>query len=117
MNTRSTGVGGEMAAADYLAGIGARIIDRNVTLCGGEIDIIALIEGVIVFIEVKRRTSLRYGRPAEAVTYAKQRRIIRAAAAYMARHKISDRPVRFDIIELLPGKLNHIPAAFDASQR
>lgn len=115
MSTGYVGGEGEQLAAEYLARLGARIVDRNVRIGGGEIDIIALIEGVIVFIEVKRRTSLRYGRPAEAVTYAKQRRIIRAAAAYLAAHHVSDRPVRFDIIELLPGEINHIPAAFDAS--
>ena len=115
MSTRYTGIDGEMIAADYLAGIGARVIDRNVSIAGAEIDIIAIIENTIVFIEVKRRTTLRYGRPSEAVTPAKMRRIIRAATMYMATHRISDRPVRFDVIEILPGEINHIPGAFDAS--
>lgn len=104
-----------MAAQDYLTGIGAQILGVNVVSAGVEIDIIALIDGVIAFIEVKRRSSARFGRPSEAVTPSKMRRIIRGAEAYLARNAISDRPVRFDIIELLPGEINHIPGAFDAS--
>lgn len=104
-----------MAAMDYLAGIGAQVIGRNVTIAGAELDIIAIIDGAYAFIEVKRRTSVRYGRPSEAVTPAKMRRIVRAAAAYLAQNGVDDRPVRFDIIEILPGELNHIASAFDAS--
>lgn len=115
MPSRYKGIEGEMTAHDYLVGIGAKILARNVTLAGAEIDIIAVIEGVYAFIEVKRRTSTRYGRPAEAVSPAKMRKIIRAASMYLAMSGISDCPVRFDIIELLPGSINHIPGAFDAS--
>lgn len=115
MASRYTGIEGEMVAQDYLTGIGAKIIDTNVSLAGAEIDIIALIEDTYAFIEVKRRTSVRYGRPAEAVSPSKMRKIIRAASMYLAMHCISDRPVRFDIIEILPGSINHIPGAFDAS--
>jgi len=104
-----------MVAQDYLTGIGAQILGTNVALAGAEIDIIALIDGVYAFVEVKRRTSTRYGRPAEAVSPAKMRRIIRAASMYLAMHNISDSPVRFDIIEILPGSINHIPGAFDGS--
>ena len=115
MSRRVTGIEGEDMAAGYLLGIGGEILDRNVTLAGAEIDLIARIDGVIVFIEVKRRTSARYGRPAEAVTPAKQRRIIRAASLYLAMRSLSDWPARFDVIELMPGELRHIPGAFDAS--
>lgn len=115
MASRYTGIEGEMAAQDYLRGIGAEILERNLLIAGAEIDIIALIDGVYAFIEVKRRTSLRYGRPAEAVSPAKMRRIIRAASMYLSMRGISDRPIRFDIIEILPGSINHIPGAFDAS--
>jgi len=115
MGSRYKGIDGEMTAQDYLAGIGAQVVATNVTLAGAEIDIIAVIDGVYAFIEVKRRTGSRYGRPAEAVTPAKMRRIIRAASMYLAMHHIDDVPVRFDIIEILPGSLNHIPSAFDGS--
>ena len=116
MGTRYLGIAGEMAARDYLTGIGAQILGTNVVSAGVEIDIIALIDGVVAFIEVKRRSSARYGRPAEAVTPAKMRRLIRGAEAYLSRNAISDSPVRFDVIEILPGEINHIPGAFDASR-
>ena len=115
MSTRYLGLDGEATARDYLTGIGARILDTNVKLSGGEIDIIAMIDGVCAFIEVKTRTSTRFGRPAEAVTTAKMRKIIKAASTYAAMHGLSDMPLRFDIIELLPGEINHIPAAFSLS--
>ena len=70
MNTRYFGTEGEMLAMDYLTGTGAKIIDRNVKIAGAEIDIIANIGDVYEFIEVKRRTSTRYGRPSEAVNGA-----------------------------------------------
>ena len=115
MSAKFFGVEGEMVAMDYLTGAGAEIIARNVKLAGAEIDIVAKIGDTYAFIEVKRRTSTRYGRPAEAVNVAKMRKIVRAAAIYAAMHGLSDKPLRFDIIELLPGELNHIPAAFNAS--
>lgn len=115
MSTRYTGLDGEATARDYLTGIGARIVDSNVKLGGGEIDIIALIDGTYAFIEVKTRTSTRYGRPSEAVTPAKMRKILRAASMYAASHGLSDMPIRFDIIEILPGEINHIPSAFSLS--
>lgn len=114
MGTRYVGTDGESTACDYLTGIGATILGRNVRIGGGEIDIIALINGTIAFIEVKRRTGTLYGRPSEAVTAAKQRKIVRAAALYAAMHGYSDAPMRFDVIELLPGEINHIPSAFTA---
>jgi putative endonuclease len=115
MSTRYIGLDGESIARDYLTGIGARIIDNNVKLGGGEIDIIAMIDGICVFIEVKRRSNALHGRPAEAVTPSKMRKIIRAASLYAAMHDLSDWPLRFDVIEILPGEINHIPAAFDLS--
>ena len=115
MSTRYSGIEGEMTAMDYLTGIGAQIIDRNVKIAGAEIDIIAKIGETYAFIEVKRRSSTRYGRPSEAVNIPKMRKIVRAATMYAARRGLSDSPIRFDIIELLPGEINHIPAAFNAS--
>lgn len=115
MSDRYLGIDGEAVARDYLTGIGARVIDSNVKLGGGEIDIIALIDGVYAFIEVKRRSSTRFGRPSEAVTRAKMRKIIRAATMYAAMHGLGDQPMRFDVIEILPGEINHIPSAFDLS--
>ena len=108
---RSVGAQGESDAADFLRRMGAHILEMNYRCPVGEIDIIATLQGVLIFCEVKRRGSLLYGTPAEAVTPAKQRRIRRAAELWLAQHPMN-MPARFDVIELTPGHINHIPAAF-----
>ena len=115
MNNRTFGLAGEAAARDYLAGRGYAILETNYRRATGEIDIIARRRGVTVFVEVKRRTTRRYGRPAEAVTPAKQAHILRTAMLYIQENDLADRPVRFDVIEVLPGGINHIESAFDAT--
>ena len=113
MNRRAFGGEGERAACDYLTGKGWTIVETNVRRGRGEIDIIARKRNLTAFIEVKRRSTLRYGRPAEAVNREKQRRIATAAALYMQENGLED--VRFDVIEILPGEIRHIEAAFDAT--
>ncbi len=116
MNKRGFGSEGEQIACDYLTRRGWRILDRNVRIAHGEIDIIAQKRGVIAFIEVKRRTTDRFGAPADAVNDAKQRRIIGAAALYMQQHNLENARVRFDVIEVTD-RINHIEDAFDASDK
>lgn len=111
----SVGAQGESDAADFLRGKGASILQMNYRCPHGEIDIIAVLDGVLVFCEVKRRSSLLHGSPAEAVTPAKQRKIIRAAELWLARHPM-DMPVRFDVIAITPGAITHIPSAFIAGR-
>ena len=53
--------------------------------------------------------------PEMAVNEAKRRRIVRTAALYLAENRLDDAPVRFDIVEVLPGELRHLRAAFDAT--
>ena len=113
MNRRAFGSEGERAACEYLKRKGWTIVDTNVRRGRGEIDIVAQKRGLTAFIEVKRRSSLRYGQPAEAVNREKQRRISGAAALYMQEHSI--KKVRFDVIEILPGEIRHIESAFDAT--
>ena len=114
MNRRRFGTEGERAASDYLAGKGIRVLEMNYRRPTGEIDIIARQGARVLFIEVKRRSSLRYGRPAEAVDAAKRAHIVRTAALYLQEHELDDAPVRFDVIEILPGSIRHIEDAFDA---
>ena len=113
MNRRAFGNEGERAACEYLARRGWTIVETNVRRGRGEIDIVARRRGLTAFIEVKRRSSLRYGRPAEAVNPEKQRRIAGAAALYMQENDLER--VRFDVIEILPGEIRHIESAFDAT--
>lgn len=115
MNRRAFGNLGEDAACALLQRKGWRILARNYRRGAGEIDVIAARRGAIAFVEVKRRSSLRYGQPAEAVTAEKQRRIVQTAALYMQEHGLEDAQVRFDVIEILPDETRHIENAFDAT--
>lgn len=94
---------GEDYACLYLIKQGYRILFRNFRCKIGEIDIIAEKEGVFCFIEVKTRSSTRYGKPAEAVTASKQKRIYRCAEYYMQyKGMINSIPIlSFDVIEIL----------------
>ena len=108
MNKRAFGSAGEDAACDFLTAKGWQIIGRNVRRGRGEIDIIARKKQITAFIEVKRRSSTAFGAPAEAVNTEKQRRIAQAAALYMQENGLEDARIRFDVIEILAGKLRHI---------
>ena len=115
MNRRAYGSEGEQTACDFLRAKGWKILDRNVRRGRGEIDVIARKRDVVAFVEVKRRSGLNYGRPAEAVNREKQQRIAHAAALYMQENDLSDSRIRFDVIEILPGEIQHIEGAFDAT--
>ena len=75
MNRRGYGSEGEYFVHDYLIGQGYRVLDMNYRRGPGEIDVIARKGDTVAFVEVKRRGSNRYGRPAEAVTPQKRQRI------------------------------------------
>ena len=115
MNRRGFGGEGEAQARAFLERKGAKILEMNFRRPTGEIDIIARFGGTVAFIEVKRRSSLRYGRPGEAVNRDKQRHILRTAQLYLQEKRLTDAPARFDVIEILPGEIRHIENAFDAS--
>ena len=115
MNRRSIGAQGEADAKAFLLQKGAKILEANYRRPTGEIDIIARQGKTLLFVEVKRRSSLRYGRPAEAVDRKKQAHILRTAQLYLQENHLRDVPLRFDVIEVLPGQIRHIENAFDAS--
>lgn len=115
MNRRAFGNDGETAACAYLREKGWTILARNVRRGPGEIDVIARKGGVIAFIEVKRRSTLAFGAPADAVNRAKQKRIAQAAAIWAQEENVSDGALRFDVIEILPGEIRQIENAFDAT--
>ena len=115
MNKRASGSSGETAACEALTKAGLTVLERNWRRPTGEIDIIAKDKKTIVFAEVKKRSSLRFGRPAEAVDKAKQLHILRTAMLYLAENGLDDTPVRFDIVEVLPTGIRHLKNAFDAT--
>lgn len=115
MNKRRFGGQGEADARAFLEGKGVRVLEMNYRRPTGEIDIVARQGKTLLFVEVKRRSSLRYGRPAEAVDRAKQAHILRTATLYLQEKDLTDAPVRFDVVEVLPDGIRHIENAFDAT--
>jgi putative endonuclease len=91
------GKSGEALIADYLRQKGYLIADRNWRIKGGEIDLIATSpDGVIVFIEVKTRSSESFGHPLEAINSEKQSRLMRLALAWLLANKKWNNPYRID---------------------
>jgi putative endonuclease len=91
---------GEDHAARFLAARGYRILERNYRTVNGEIDLIALHEGTVVFVEVKTRSSTAFGSPELAVTLQKQQRMIKTAFAYIKKKKLHQVPCRFDVVAI-----------------
>lgn len=113
------GRAGEEAAARWLEGRGMRILARCFRVRGGEIDLVARDGSTLVFVEVKSRSGLSFGRPSEAVDRRKRARLVRAAALYLLAHGGEERPCRFDVVEVLAGpsgrlSVRHLRDAFDA---
>ena len=115
MNKRASGTAGETAACEALMRDGMTILARNFRRPTGEIDVIAKDRRTIVFVEVKKRSTLRFGRPAEAVDKTKQMHILRTAMLYLMENGLEDAPVRFDIVEVLPTGVRRLASAFDAT--
>lgn len=90
---------GEHAAAEYLISKGYEILERNFRTSHGEIDIVARCKGFLTFVEVKTRSSEKYGLPSEAVDYNKRKHLRYAAERYYRKNP-TDLEIRFDIIEV-----------------
>lgn len=103
---------GEIDAVQYLKNKKYQIIATNYRNRIGEIDIIAKDENTLVFVEVKRRATLAFGRPCEAVDFRKQQKIRKVAELYLLTTKQYYADVRFDVIEILGDEINHIENAF-----
>ncbi len=119
---RALGATGEDAAAKWLEARGYTVLARNVRTRDGEIDLVARQGSVVAFVEVKSRTTSRFGHPVEAIVPWKRRRIARQAALYLHRCGLDDCAARFDAIAVhldLDGRplaVEHIPDAFQAGE-
>lgn len=102
---------GENKAVRFLKHSGYKILERGYKNPFGEVDIIATKDGTLAFIEVKTRLNENYGAPSEAVDRRRREKYIKAAEYYFYGKQI-DVTVRFDIIEILCGEINHIENAF-----
>ena len=96
MDKKKTGDFGEQAAADYLQNIGYKIIDRNVKMVCGEIDILAMDKKSIVIVEVKTVRGSGFGLAQELVRFRKQKKLRQLGRAL--EQKYPDRNIRIDVI-------------------
>ena len=99
--TRTLGAYGEAYAARHLVDRGMVLLDRNWRCELGEIDLVLRDGEVLVFCEVKTRSSALYGSPLEAVTERKAARLRRLAARWLADHRLRPAEVRIDIVGVL----------------
>jgi len=119
MNKIELGRKGETVAVELLEQNGYRILGRNVRAKFGEIDLVAKEGKTLCFVEIKTRTSLRFGWPEEAVTPEKRWRLSRLARWYLQAHRLESVPVRFDVVSILfdpegsPARTRLIKSAFD----
>lgn len=112
---------GEEAAINFLKENGYKILTRNYKTKLGEVDVIAFDKKTLCFIEVKARSSCRFGFPQEAVSGFKQKQIAKAALLFLKENKLLNALVRFDVLSVIYGqdsiKLNLIKNAFELDQR
>lgn len=105
---------GESQAVEYLKSKGYKIIETNFKCRLGEIDIICFDKKTktYVFVEVKTRSSAKFGLPREAVNSYKQNKIKLVATSYVTNNNLINQKLRFDVIEILDNNLTHIINAF-----
>ncbi|MFO3716476.1 YraN family protein [Anaerococcus cruorum] len=111
---RKIGDLGEEIVANFLIANGYEILGRNYLKPYGEVDIIALKNNIVCFVEVKARKNIKYGYPREAVNYHKQQRIAKASQTYLIENNLTDYIMRFDVAEVFieSRKINYIENAF-----
>lgn len=101
MKRTETGRRWEAVAESFLRREGLKTLERNYRCRLGEIDLVMRDGASLVFVEVRFRQRAGHGSGAETVTWAKQRRIARAAAMYLGRHpRWAARPCRFDVVSI-----------------
>jgi len=106
------GRAGEVKAVEFLKSKHYKVLTTNYKTHVGEIDIVCKDKDVVVFVEVKTRLNDAFGSPSEAVTRKKQEKYFKVASEYLVKNKLTDSAVRFDVIEIQDGQINHILDAF-----
>ncbi|MDP2632643.1 MAG: YraN family protein [Candidatus Curtissbacteria bacterium] len=106
MTTTSLGKYGEDLAVEFLRSHGYKIIERNFRIRGGELDIIALQNDTLIYVEVKTRTNHQFGRPEESITPYKIKFLERTARFYRNTRKNLPPAERIDVVtvDLTTGK-------------
>ena len=112
MNLR--GLWAEHQASRYLESQGLDLIARNYSCRLGEIDLVMSDHDTLVFVEVRQRSSTRFGGAAASITLNKQQKIQRAAEHFlMKHHHLSDMFCRFDVIAIQGGSISWLRDAFE----
>ena len=110
---RALGASGEELVAEWYEARGYRVLDRNWRYQRGELDIVASRGALVVFCEVKTRTSDAFGVPAEAVTRTKQAQLRKLGLQWLEQAGgRSAQEIRFDVASVLAGDVEVIEAAF-----
>ncbi len=102
----------EKLAAKFLTENGYEIIEKNWRAGRREIDLIAVKDKTVVFVEVKGASSQKFGHPSERVDQKKQDNLIKAAEQYIIAKDLNGYDYRFDLITFLNGRIEHYRNAF-----
>ena len=111
---------GEALAVRFLEAQGYRVRARNWACRQGELDVVAERGDTVCFVEVRMRSTAVWGDPSHTVSFAKQRKVVKAAMHYLLAHGVRDRVLRFDVISVVGrgerATVEHLPGAFDAGR-
>lgn len=110
--SRAVGIAGEDRAAAWYEARGYTIVARNWRCREGELDLVVRRERLVVFSEVKSRSSTLFGAPVEAVTRDKQVRLRRLAARWLDEAGVRFRELRFDVVSVLGDEVEVLEGAF-----
>ena len=102
----------EAIVANFLTKKGYKILERNHRNKIGEIDLICKDGNYIVFVEVKYKSSAKFGRPIEMITEQKIRKVRLTANLYLKTKRLLESNIRFDAVEVLDNEIRHIENAF-----
>jgi putative endonuclease len=99
-NLRKVGYKAEEQAAKYLEKLGYKVLAKNFTIRGGEIDLVAQDGEDLVFVEVKMRSSTAFGSALESISPWKLQALQKTALFYIRKVEWGDGPYRFDLVTL-----------------
>jgi putative endonuclease len=111
-NKQATGKSGEDKIVCYLSNKGYSILERNFRYKNKEVDIIANKDDTLIFVEVKRRKSDRFGFGFESVDFRKIQNIFKVARYYIEKNEMREKNVRFDVASIDRGVIRYIENAF-----
>jgi putative endonuclease len=116
-DSRKLGRWGERRSCRYLKGKGYRLITQNFRCNSGEVDIVMADGDSLVFVEVKTRRNENTASAQSAVNSNKRQRLTRAANRFVRQYKITNKPLRFDVMAVVLGdkgspEIRHYKNAF-----